>query len=456
MVPLRKWFLVCLGWLLLAGISLVTKGWGASGFEGEGYRFLTTKAYLPPDFSQQVFDEVWQTWEEPLRSQAAAATPERRRQMAFDRYGLTSAPGDTSGKPQQYVVDKDGGWTMNCLACHQGQVAGRVIPGLNNSLFDLESLTEETRATKQRLGQPLTRMDLGLLVMPLGTTRGTSNAVMFGVALMARRDADLNVLPARFPPRMVHHDHDAPAWWHFRKKKHLYIDAFAAKGHRALMQFMLIKENGPTKFRQWEPDFQAVYDWLEGLEPPKYPFAIDAPLAERGRQVFADNCARCHGTYGKSWTYPEKVVPIDELGTDRVRFDALSSSHRASYEASWFAHYGQEKAVIEPVGYAAPPLDGIWATAPYFHNGSVPTLWHVLHPSERPSVWRRSEQGYDQQHVGLEVRTFDTLPAEVKTNHERRQYFDTSQFGKSAAGHLFVDDLDEPEKQAVLEYLKTL
>ena len=43
--------------------------------------------------------------------------------------------------------------------------------------------------------------------MPLGTTRGTSNAVMFGVALMARRDADLNVLPPGFPPAMVHHDH---------------------------------------------------------------------------------------------------------------------------------------------------------------------------------------------------------------------------------------------------------
>ena len=51
---------------------------------------------------------------------------------------------------------------MNCLACHQGKVAGRVIPGLPNSLFDLESLTEDTRAVKQRRGVSLTRMDLGL------------------------------------------------------------------------------------------------------------------------------------------------------------------------------------------------------------------------------------------------------------------------------------------------------
>ncbi len=58
-----------------------------------GYELLTTKAYLPPDFDQQTFDEVWKAWEEPLRSQAAAATPEERRRMAFERYGLTSAPG---------------------------------------------------------------------------------------------------------------------------------------------------------------------------------------------------------------------------------------------------------------------------------------------------------------------------------------------------------------------------
>ena len=104
----------------------------------------------------------------------------------------------------------------------------------------------------------------------------------------------------------------------------------------------------------------------------------------------------------------------------------------------------------------APPLDGIWATAPYLHNGSVPTLWHLLHPGERPRVWRRSEDGYDRERVGLEVQTFERGPTEATTNHQRRQYFDTTRFGKSAAGHLFVDELDEGEKQAVLEYFKTL
>jgi hypothetical protein len=41
-------------------------------------------------------------------------------------------------------------------------------------------------------------------------------------------------------------------------------------------------------------------------------------------------------------------------------------------------------------GYIAPPLVGIWASAPYFHNGSVPTLWQVLDPDSRADIWTRT------------------------------------------------------------------
>jgi hypothetical protein len=104
----------------------------------------------------------------------------------------------------------------------------------------------------------------------------------------------------------------------------------------------------------------------------------------------------------------------------------------------------------------APPLDGVWATAPYLHNGSVPTLWHVLHPAERPVVWRRTPTGYDDARVGLEVEELADLPPGRLLPAVRRTYFDTRQPGKSAAGHDFPDVLTEAEKAAVLEYLKTL
>src|SRR5205085_10637698 len=134
--------------------------------------------------------------------------------------------------------------------------------------------------------------------------------------------------------------------------------------HRALMQFMLVKENGPEKFRGWEDDFRDVYAWLESLEAPKYPFVIDEQLARRGETVFNQNCAECHGTYrdnpecpGKPH-WPGKIVPIEEVGTDRIRLDALSAQHRRNYGRSWFNDYGRSgETIAEPGGYGAPPLD---------------------------------------------------------------------------------------------------
>ncbi|HEY6563547.1 MAG TPA: cytochrome c, partial [Pirellulaceae bacterium] len=353
-------------------------------------------------------------------------------------------------------------WTMNCFACHGGRVLGQPYPGAPNADFELETLTEEIRQTKLLLGKPFSRMDVGALVMPLGTTRGTTNAVMFGVSLMAFRDADLNVRPHRPHPRMTHHDMDAPPWWHFGRKASIYIDGFAQKNVRGLMQFMLVREYGPEKFREWEPDFRDVYAYLESLRAPKYPFLIDDGLADQGRELFERTCAECHGTYGETPSYPERRVPLAELGTDPIRLTALTPRHRRSYHASWFANYGAEAIVEDPDGYVAPPLDGIWASAPYLHNGSVPTLWHLLHPRERPEVWRRLGSAYDRQQLGLVVESVETDRPGAHgvtsslSRRDRRRIFDTRVPGKSAAGHDFPDALSDDEKRAVLEYLKRL
>jgi len=420
-----------------------------------GYRLLTTKAYIPPDFDQEVFDDLWKTWEEPLRSRAAKATYEERRKMAFSRYGLTEAPDRPGPVAMQYVDDGRGGWVMNCLACHGGKVAGQVIPGLPNSHYAMQTLAEDVRAIKIRQ-KKIAPLDIAAATFPLGGSNGTTNAVMFGVALGVFRDEDLNFRKDVAPPAFIHHDLDAPPWWNVKKKKYLYADGFAPKGHRALMQFLMVPQNGSAKFRAWEDDFKAIYAWIESLEPPRYPWTIDKTLAATGEKVFARACATCHGSYGPQSEYPNKLVSIDEVATDRVRLDSLTSAHRQGYERSWFDHYGQDKVVADPGGYVAPPLNGIWASAPYLHNGSVPTLWHLFHAEKRPVIWQRTEDGYDQQKVGLEVTTFDDVPADAKTGKQKRRYFDTRLYGKSAEGHLFPDALEEHEKLAVMEYLKTL
>jgi mono/diheme cytochrome c family protein len=255
---------------------------------------------------------------------------------------------------------------------------------------------------------------------------------------------------------MTHHDCDAPAWWHMKRKTHIYIDGFAPKGHRALMQFLLIPVNGPAQFQAWEDDYRAVLGWIESLEPPPFPWPIDRSLAADGEIAFRRVCADCHGTYGPAGRYPEKMVELSLVGTDSVRHRALGVDGRRVYSESWFVGETSQPTLVEPAGYVAPPLDGVWATAPYLHNGSVPTLWHLLHPDARPRVWKRTADGYDQQRVGLEVTAFDRFPDGVRSASERRRIFDTRMFGKASIGHSFPDELSEAEKRAVLEYLKTL
>lgn len=417
-----------------------------------GYANLVTNVYLPHDYDEDILKVIdsevaVSPW---VDSRASKAT----RELTFERFGLSSRVEDPS-KPLQYVVTHDGNYVMNCFSCHGGNLFGTTYPGAPNTTYDLESLTENVRRVKWKLGKPLAHMDLGSLVMPLGTSVGTSNAVMFGVALMNYRDKDLNVHVGRRPADMTHHDMDAPPWWHFHKKHHLYIDGFAEKGHKGLMQFMLVKENGPEKFKSWEGDFRDVYAFLSELRPPKYPLPVDQEKASRGETVFNNHCASCHGTYGANAQYPELHVHINDVQTDWVRFRALTPKHRAHYGTSWFADMGNQKTLIYVDGYVAPPLDGLWATAPYLHNGSVPTLWHLLHSSERPTVWRRTHLSMDTQRMGLRVEEFDTVPNRLKPA-ERRRFFDTRIKGKSAAGHNYPDALTEAEKVDLLEYLKTL
>jgi mono/diheme cytochrome c family protein len=451
--------MLAIGIMVGPGVQVVANN--SSAPADRGLDHLLHRGYLPADFDQEVFDSLWTTWEEPLRSQAEGSGLAERRRMAMDRYGLLPHPQDPS-RSLQYVVDDAGRWTMSCLACHQGQVAGRMIPGLPNSNYALETLTEEVRAIKVQQRKAFGHMDLGSLLLPLGTTNGTTNAVIFGVALMRHRDADLNIIQR--PPRfdLVHNDMDAPPWWHYRKRKSLYVDGFAAQGHRPLMQFLLVKENGPERFREWEDEFREIEAWIASLEPPAWAGPVDHTLAAVGEAVFGAHCAECHGSYGGDTSHPERLVPIEEVGTDRVRLDSLSAADRRALNDSWFGHFGADAEAAglrdreQPLGYVAPPLDGIWASAPYFHNGSVPTLWHVLHPAERPVVWRRSPTGYDSDRVGLDVEEFAEMPGGTRRPAERRQFFDTRRPGKSRLGHDFADVLDEDEKQAVLEYLKTL
>lgn len=426
----------------------------------DGLNIILNRTFLPTDFDQETFDQIWKVWPKELREKAAAATAEVRREMAYSRYGLTFR-NDGSQKPLQYVINDKGGWSLNCFACHGGKLDGKSYPGLPNTRIALESIYQDMKLLKPLIGKSLSEMDLGSALIPMGTSVGTSNAVIFGVALMNYRDKDLKIQQFRLPPIVTHHDMDAPPWWHFKKRKMLYIDGFTQKSHRALMPFTMVKQNTEKKFKSFEPDFEKIYQFIESVEPPEYPHPVDKELAQQGRTIFNANCADCHGTYGEKSTYREVVVDIDEIGTDRVRLDALTKGHRKRYGESWLTGYGREKYLTEPAGYVAPPLDGIWASAPYFHNGSVPSLWGVLNADQRPAIWKQvdDQDRFDKKKVGVKVKVLtkeDLKKARSLDHHSRRKIFSTFRKGKSNSGHRFPERLSQAEKKALLEYLKTL
>lgn len=422
-----------------------------------GYRHILDTPYIPSTFEDDDVDHLYTVWPAPLRARAEAATPAARRAMTFERYGLTPRP-DAPDQPLQYVVDAQGRWSLNCFSCHGGQVEHQVIPGAPNAHFAFQDLVDDiARLATERHDVPTAMATSLWRRIPLGTSHGTTNAVVFSMALGAFRDTELRLVLPKEAPKFVHHDLDAPAWWNVRKRPRLYVDGVTKKSHRPLMQFLMVPSNGPERFRAWDADFRDVLAYLESVPVPRWPGAVDAALAAEGRVAFERTCAACHGTYGATPTYPSVAVAVEDVGTDRVRHDAIPRSERERYARSWFVDGRPEDVDLDPKGYVAPPLDGVWASAPYLHNGAVPTLWHMLHPDARPAAWRRKgPAAYDRTQVGLDVEVRAAAPTDRTDAWERRAWFDTTAVGKSAAGHRYPDALTDAERRAVLEYLKTL
>lgn len=404
-------------------------------------------------------ERLWMAWEPEEKAKAEQADRSERRRMMFERYGWAERPGDSEGLiPLDYNDDGKGNLVTNCFSCHGGKVAGKTIPGAGNTHLDLTTLSTDLarlRAIDKGRDPDKVKDVQAPFSTPLNFHRGVTNAVIFAPVFAGLRNAELGKYFTEHPEVLLHHDMNPPPWWNFKKKTRIYADAFAPKTPRQLMPFAMSPLFSDEKFRSFEPNFVHIYQYIETLEAPKYPFAIDAALAERGKGLFESTCAECHGTYGPGGEFPNEVVPIDVVGTDDRRFRAIYKERREAANKGWLQYYGEHPVDVESKGYLAQPLDGIWASAPYFHNGSVPSLWAVMNPAKRPRIWKRTENGYDEQKVGLEIEVFDSVPENL-SSRERRRYYDTSHVGNSAGGHTFPDALSDEEKTAVIEYLKTL
>jgi hypothetical protein len=342
------------------------------------------------------------------------------------------------------------GIAIDCMACHGGSIGGTSYVGLGNTQLDIKLLFNEMLKVDGKRLPPSTFV--------ANSSRGTVNAGMFSVVLLSVRNPDLSFRTFPLPLGANLPEIDVPAWWLLGKKSTMYYDGRTdARAVRTNMQFLL-GEKTLAQFKELEPTFRDIQAYFKSLTPPKYPFPIDRAKAEEGKAIFSKACAKCHGTYGPGGEYPNRIIELKEIGTDPARALGISPRFVAHYNSTWF---GEEFPVDEElIGYQAPPLDGIWATAPYLHNGSVPTLATLLKSADRPARFYRPPstgfEYYDTRNVGWKFDVPGDQSGAIMTFEKTRSLFDSSRFGLGNGGHTFGDRLTDEERGNLIEYLKTL
>ncbi len=187
--------------------------------------------------------------------------------------------------------------------------------------------------------------------------------------------------------------------------------------------------------------------YLRDLAPPAYPFdARDDQMASRGEVLFEETCANCHGPEGAR---TGTVIPQTEVGTDRHRLAMWTAESVERYNAYAEDYPWDFDAFVKTDGYVAKPLTGIWLRAPYLHNGSVPTIEDLLRPAEeRPEVFHRGYDVYDPERLGF------IHEGEAADRYGFR--YDTRDPGNGNTGHEYGTELPAEDRDALVEYLKTL
>lgn len=258
------------------------------------------------------------------------------------------------------------------------------------------------------------------------------------------------------------------------------------------------------------PALQRVENQLERLAPPSWPEAvfgkIDRDKAREGKALFVTHCASCHNVWPYRWTEPNKfgkrfvlvgLVPQSYVGTDATQAAAIRPFAITGALSNYLPGELRGKAVVTsdefkaglgrptleralagvemtdaqkanlhgyrvyPLPappdhvYKAAPRDGVWATAPFMHNGSVPNLYEMLIPASQ-----RTKKFY----VG---RDFDPVKVGVDTSGKSGRFLlDTSLIGNSNKGHSFENGprgngvigslLTDDQRWALIEYLKSI
>jgi mono/diheme cytochrome c family protein len=225
----------------------------------------------------------------------------------------------------------------------------------------------------------------------------------------------------------------------------------------AITTFFTVPSMGvhPDKARASLPDAEAIMTFLDGYRAQRFPGPINRAAAARGQGLYARDCAACHGSYDASLDTPNlRSFPNwrGDVGTDPLRASNFDGPLAAAVGNS---PYRDIIAVRPGKGYVAPPLSGLWASAPYLHNGSVPTLADLLSPASRPRRFMVGGHTLDFEKVGLRLAAGGNYPSGYRP-FSAPAWIVTTTLGRDAKGHRQGENLSVVDKHALIEYLKLL
>jgi hypothetical protein len=180
------------------------------------------------------------------------------------------------------------------------------------------------------------------------------------------------------------------------------------------------------------------------------------PVDELGTDpTMADNFVNRTGKTGPLKGHKVKILIGKTFGEEASGFEILENvvigtilGHKLEDVEAIIEEHIKVKAAatFELRSYKARSLNGIWATAPYLHNGSVPNLWQLLQPDgQRVKQFYVGSREFDPVNVGFDTAKYDG-----------GFQFDTTLPANSNAGHTYGTQLSDGDKWALIEYLKSI
>ncbi|HEY6876391.1 MAG TPA: hypothetical protein VI299_00145 [Polyangiales bacterium] len=414
------------------------------------------------------------------------------------------------------LVDDDGEKVnYSCASCHASRLFGRSILGLQNRMSHANVGIDKARVTLQDIplnllrwlypmtdgeARTLSRMQTALryvnIVPPL--VRGLDTSLTQVALSLAKRAQDDYATrdPAQEPRpdrlEMFPADSKPGNWWVLKYKNRWLLDGSVVSGNPLYTNLLWNEIGRGTDLHElegWLDANQTVIDEVTAAvfasEPVRMteffaPESFDIEAAKRGKPLFDQACAHCHGSYKKGWELPHAAsLPLaDRLATTEVRyhedtpvFDVGTDNMRnlgmiSMLPLNQLAISKKSGTVIKvQQGYVPPPLVGIWARYPYFHNNSAPSLCAVLtRGADRPQTYfsgAQEDPARDFDRACNGYPTGNAIPSAWRDDPEA--FYDSTRLGLGNQGHdegVFlkngVELFTERQKRDIIAFLQTL